>query len=74
MTIRCPLRNSLAGFALFAAAIPAMSPLAAPRAAAQNQEVQQRLAEVKQSAAMNKQALSHYSWQQQETIAMLPCK
>ena len=70
MTIRCLLRNSLAGFALFAAAIPALSPLAAPRAAAQNQEVQQRLAEVKQSAAMNKEALAHYSWQQQETIAI----
>ena len=70
MTIRCLLRNSLAGFALFAAAIPALSPLAAPRGAAQNQEVQQRLAEVKQSAAMNKLALAHYSWQQQETIAI----
>src|SRR5215469_12814734 len=70
MTSRCLLRNSLAGFALFAAAIPALSPLAAPRAAAQNQEVQQRLAEVKQSAAMNKEALAHYSWQQQETIAI----
>jgi len=70
MTIRYLLRNSLAGFALFAAAILALSPLAAPRAAAQNQEVQQRLAEVKQSAAMNKEALAHYSWQQQETIAI----
>src|SRR5215470_10451009 len=70
MTIRYLLRNSLGGFALFAAAIPALSPLAAPRAAAQNQEVQQRLAEVKQSAAMNKEALAHYSWQQQETIAI----
>ena len=70
MTIRCLLRNSLASFALFSAAIPALSPLAAPRAAAQNQEVQQRLADVKQSAAMNKEALAHYSWQQQETIAI----
>jgi len=70
MTIRFLLRNSLAGFALFAAAIPGLSPLAARRAAAQNQEVQQRLAEVKESAAMNKQALAHYSWQAQETIAI----
>src|SRR5215831_7273476 len=69
MNVRCNLRNSLAGFALFAAAIP-LSPFPAPRAAAQNQEVQQRLAEVKQSAAMNKEALAHYSWQQQETIAI----
>jgi len=70
MTIRYLLRNSLAGFALFAAAIPALSLLTAAGAAAQNQDVQQRLAEVKQSAAMNKQALAHYSWQQQETIAI----
>jgi hypothetical protein len=68
--MRCLLRNSLAGFALFAAAILGLSPLAAPRAVAQNQEVQQRLTEVKQSAAMNKQALARYSWQQQETIAI----
>lgn len=33
-------------------------------------ELQQRLAEVKQAAAANKQALAHYSWQQQETIAI----
>jgi hypothetical protein len=33
-------------------------------------ELQQRLAEVKQAAAENKQALAHYSWQQQETIAI----
>ena len=44
-------RNSLAGFALFVAPILVLCPLAAPRATAQNQEVQQRLAEVKQSAA-----------------------
>lgn len=70
MTIRCLLRNSLVGLALFAAAIAALSPLAAPRAAAQDPQLQQRVAEVKQSAAMNKQALAHYSWQEQETIAI----
>jgi hypothetical protein len=40
------------------------------RVTAQNPELQQRLAEVKQAAAANKQALAHYSWQQQETIAI----
>jgi preprotein translocase subunit YajC len=33
-------------------------------------ELQQKLAEVKQAAAENKRALAHYSWQQQETIAV----
>lgn len=47
-----------------------MGSLAAPRAAAQSPELQQRLAEVKQSAAQNKQALAHYSWQEQEAIAV----
>jgi hypothetical protein len=56
--------------ATFAAAILALSPLAAPRAVAQNPDVQQKLAAVKQSLAENKQALAHYSWQQQETIAI----
>lgn len=70
MKIRSISKSPLAGFALFAAAILALSTLAAPRAAAQNQELQQRLAEVKQSAAKNKQALAHYSWQEQETIAI----
>jgi hypothetical protein len=41
-----------------------------PSATAQNSEIQQRVAEVKQNAAMNKQALSHYSWQQQQTTAI----
>jgi hypothetical protein len=37
---------------------------------AQNPELQQKLAEVKQAAAKNKQALAQYTWQQQETIAV----
>src|SRR5689334_18931918 len=44
--------------------------LAAGRAAAQNPELQQKLAEVKESAAANKQALSHYTWQENENIAI----
>lgn len=38
--------------------------------AAQSPELQQRLAEVKQSAAKNKESLAHYSWQQQETTSI----
>jgi len=39
-------------------------------AAAQNSELQQKVGEVKLAAAENKQALSHYSWQQQQTTAI----
>jgi hypothetical protein len=38
--------------------------------AAQDPALQQRVAEVKQAAAANKQALAHYSWQQHQTIAL----
>jgi hypothetical protein len=39
-------------------------------AAAQSPEVQQRLAEVKESSARNKQALATYTWQEQDTISL----
>lgn len=39
-------------------------------ASAQNAELQQKVAEVKQAAAANKEALAHYSWQQQQTTAI----
>lgn len=51
-------------------AIAAMVGLSALQAAAQGPELQQRLAEVKQSAAKNKESLAHYAWQQQETISI----
>ncbi len=38
-------------------------------AGAQNQ-VQQRLAEIKQAAAANKQALARYTWQDQQTVSV----
>jgi hypothetical protein len=41
-----------------------------PSALAQNPELHQKVAEVKQAAAENKEALSHYTWQQQETTAI----
>jgi hypothetical protein len=56
--------------ACFAAAVVAFCPLAAWRASAQNPDIQQKVAEVKQAAAQNKQALAHYSWQEQENIAI----
>jgi hypothetical protein len=64
------LRRLIAAAALLTAALLTLSPLASLRARAQNPELQQKLAAVKQAAAQNKQALAHYSWQQQETIAI----
>jgi hypothetical protein len=37
---------------------------------AQSPEVQQRLAEMKQASAANKQKLSHYTWQEQQTTSI----
>jgi hypothetical protein len=37
---------------------------------AQNPEMQQRLAEIKQSSAGNKQALARYTWTEQQTISL----
>lgn len=39
-------------------------------AAAQNQEMQERVAELKQKMAQNKQALGQYTWQEQMTISI----
>lgn len=63
-------RHCMAGLAVLAPAVLALLLLVVPFAMAQNPEVQQKLAEVKQAAAQNKQALAHYAWQQQETIAI----
>jgi hypothetical protein len=51
-------------------ALVAMLALFVLPSAAQSPELQQRLAEVKQSAAQNKESLAHYSWQQQETTSI----
>jgi hypothetical protein len=64
------VRNPVPTFAFLAAIVLVLVPLAATRAVAQNPQLQERLAEVKESAAKNKQALAQYSWQQQETIAI----
>jgi hypothetical protein len=57
-------------FALLAATIISLLPTVTTPAQAQNSQMQERLAEVKESAAKNKQELSHYSWQEQQTIAI----
>jgi hypothetical protein len=63
-------RSAAFSFATLAAIVLILASLPARRAMAQNPELQQKVAEVKQSAAQNKQALSQYSWQEQETIAI----
>jgi hypothetical protein len=65
-----PSKRCVAGFMTLVGAIGLLFPLMVEFAAAQNPELQQRLAEIKQAAAQNKQALARYSWQQQETIAI----
>jgi hypothetical protein len=41
-----------------------------PPAGAQNQELQQRVAEIKETSAKNKQALAQYTWAKQVTISL----
>jgi hypothetical protein len=44
--------------------------LCAAPVVAQNPAVQARLAEIKQASAANKEALSHYTWQESQTISI----
>jgi len=37
---------------------------------AQNPELQQKVAEIKEASAANKMALAHYTWQEQQTISI----
>jgi len=48
----------------------AVSPLFGRTARAQNQELQQYIAEIKQAAAKNKQALAQYTWVEQVNISL----
>lgn len=53
-----------------AVVIVALVPATGHFVAAQNPELQQRVAEFKAATAENKQALARYSWQQQQTTAI----
>jgi hypothetical protein len=55
---------------LTTAALSLLLFIGTPRVDAQNPQVQERLAEVKQAAAQNKQALAHYTWQEQQTVSI----
>jgi hypothetical protein len=48
----------------------ALACLMVPPRQAQGQEIQQRLAEVKQSLAFNKQVLAQYTWMEQQIISI----
>ncbi len=63
-SISRPARRSSAAVIL-AVTLAAILPLSA-----ESQELQQKLAEVKQASAANKQALAHYTWQEQQTISL----
>jgi hypothetical protein len=54
-----PMATAVATLFLFALPFHAQSP-----------ELQQRLAEIKQASAANKQALAHYTWQEQQTTSI----
>ncbi len=43
---------------------------AIPQILAQSPELQEKLAQIKQSSAANKQALAHYTWLEQQTISL----
>jgi len=50
--------------------VTAVSAIVPMDAAAQNQELQQRVEEIKQAAAKNKQSLAQYTWVEQVTISL----
>jgi hypothetical protein len=43
---------------------------ALPESAAQNPQMEQKVAEIKQASAANKQALARYTWQEQQVISL----
>jgi len=57
-------------FALFSFLLFILEVIGFPPARAQNQEMQERIAEVKQAAAMNKQMLAQYTWTEQDIISL----
>ncbi len=56
---RGSIATTVAALLLSALPVPAQSP-----------ELQQKLAEIKTAMAANKQALAHYTWQEQQTTSI----
>ena len=44
--------------------------IALPEAAAQNPQIAEKVAEIKQASAANKQALARYTWQEQQVVSL----
>jgi hypothetical protein len=61
--------TSLVSAATISAAVYVLA-LALPEASAQNPEMGQKVAEIKQASAANKQALARYTWQEQQAISL----
>jgi hypothetical protein len=70
MNKRLALRVYHSDMALLLTSAFAALILCAPPAIAQNAALQERLAQVKQASAANKQALSHYNWQESVTTSI----
>lgn len=61
--------GKLSSIALSTSAIWLLA-FSASQAKAQNPQLQEKLQEIKQASAANKQALAHYTWQEQQTISL----
>src|ERR1700710_2494959 len=59
----------LASLVALSAGVYALA-FALPAAVAQNQQMEQKVAEIKQASAANKQALARYTWQEQQMISL----
>jgi hypothetical protein len=51
-------------------ALAVLAMVMAPQSRAQNQELQQHVAEIKQAMSLNKQVLAQYTWQEQQTVSV----
>jgi hypothetical protein len=70
MSIRSTALRSFLANASLLAGVSVSAFLANPRALIQNLQLQERVTEIKQAAALNKQALAQYTWQEQQTISI----
>ena len=70
MSIRSTAPRSFLSNASLLASLSILAFPANPRALPQNPQLQERVTEIKQAAALNKQALAQYTWQEQQTISI----
>jgi len=63
-------RSPRTAIAIIAAAVLGLVAMSHLRVAAQDPQLQQKVAALKEAAAANKQAMSQYTWVQQETVAL----